>query len=875
MFRRPTKSEVSHDVRTFLAERTDQLIAQGLSPEEARAEALRRLGDSPEHTAARLHRDIDATRQRMHVRELLDSVRQDFRYTLRSLRRDAGFTTFAVSILALGLAASATVFSVTNALLLRDLPLPQAENLLWIANNVGEGVSGQTFQAGHVLDLAARSKTLASVAGYYAFTTAGDQRLTTREDSVRLNSMPVTEAFFTTLGVQLALGRNFNASESTWRGPAAAILSHELWAGRFAADPSIVGRVITLNDAAIIVVGVTPASFDFGSVFAPGTKADLFLPFPLTKETNSWGNTLAVVGRLAPGVTVDSVRSELKTLASSTMAEQANRNPFRPQVTLLSEHVTGAARPALLLLSGAVFVVMLILCANLSNLLLARATTRQREMAIRAALGAGRRRLLRQTLTESLVLSVCGGMPGLALAFMATQAIASMTAVDLPLLRDVRLDVTAVAFTSALALITGLVFGIVPAIRMRDAALQAALKDGGRGVLDGRRGRWTRRSLVVSEIALACVLLFGAGLLTRSFFKIMSVDLGFAPDHIASVRVDPPSDRLTSQEKFIAYVDDVLRLSKQVPGAKAVGLTDRLPFTGNRSWSVRAKGRVYTRATPPPEAFIRMISDGYVDAMGMRLVAGRDLTRQDRGKSEQVILVNESMARTLWPGEDAIGQMMITDHERRVVGVVADVRHVVLEESSGPEVFMPIRQTGDFSAVGLVMRTTMPPDAVGTSLKSALASVVSNLPANQVETMRRLVDKTVSPRRFVTMLLGGFAMFALTLALLGIYGVISYTVGQRRQEFGVRLALGASASRIQRGVIRETLQLAAVGVAIGTVASLLLGRTLGSLLFGVTGNDAVTLVAMLLTVAAVAVAGGYLPARRASRIDPATAFRTS
>ena len=875
MFRRPTKDELSREVRTFLAERTDQLIAQGMSAEDARAEALRRLGDSPEHTAARLHHDIDATRKRMHIREWFDSVRQDLHYTLRSLRRDAGFTTFAVAILALGLAASATVFSVTNTLLIRDLPFPQAGNLVWIRNNLGEGLSGQTFQAGHVPELAARSKTLASLAGYYAFTTPGDQRLTAGDDSVRLNSMPVTETFFPTLGIQLALGRNFSAAESAWKGPAATILSHELWAGRFSSDPTIIGRVITLSDLPITVVGVTPASFDFASVFAPGTKVDLFLPFPLARETTRWGNTLSLVARLAPGATLESARAELKVLAASMRKETPDLSPMAPRLSWLSEHVTGAARPALLLLSGAVFVVMLILCANLSNLLLARATTRQREMAIRAALGAGRRRLLRQTLTESLVLSACGAAPGLALAFASTQAISRMTAVDLPLLRDVHLDLTAVAFTTALALVSGLMFGIVPALRLRGQALQSALKDGGRGVVAGRMGRWTRRSLVVSEIALASVLLFGAGLLTRSFLKVMNVDLGFAPDHIASVRVDPPQDRLTSQDKFIAYVDDVLRLSKQVPGTSAVGLTDRLPFTGNRSWNVMAKGRVYTLASPPPSAFIRMISDGYVEAMGMRLVAGRDLTSQDRGKSEQVILINESMARALWPGEDAIGKMVITDHERRVVGVVADVRHVALEESSGPEVFMPFRQNADFSAVGLVLRTTMPPDTVGASIRSALSPVVPNLPANQVETMRRLVDKTVSPRRFVTMLLGGFAVFALTLALLGIYGVISYTVGQRRQEIGVRLALGATAARIQRGVIRETLQLAAVGVAIGTVASLLLARTLGSLLFGVTSTDAVTLVAMLLTVAAVAVVGGYLPARRASRIDPATAFRAS
>ncbi|HUR20393.1 MAG TPA: ABC transporter permease, partial [Vicinamibacterales bacterium] len=360
----------------------------------------------------------------MQICELLESVRQDFRYALRSLRRDAGFTTFAVAILALGLAATATVFSVTNTLLIRDLPFTEANQLVWIANNIGEGVSGQTTQAGHVVDLSSRSKTLMSVAGYSAFGSAGDQRMTTKTDSVRLTSMAVTGTFFPTLGVQLAMGRNFNESECAWHGPAATILTHELWAGRFSSDPSIVGRAITLNDITVTVIGVTPPSFDFGSVFAPGTTADLFLPFPLTKETNALGNMLALVGRLAPGASVQSASAELAMLAPSMMKEHPSRNDFSPRVTSLSNHVTGNARPALLLLSGAVFVVMLILCANLSNLLLARATTRQREMAIRAALGAGRRRLLRQTLTESLVLSACGVVPGLALAFVSTQAIA-------------------------------------------------------------------------------------------------------------------------------------------------------------------------------------------------------------------------------------------------------------------------------------------------------------------------------------------------------------------------------------------------------------------------------------------------------------------
>jgi ABC-type antimicrobial peptide transport system, permease component len=474
-----------------------------------------------------------------------ESVLQDLLYTFRTLRRDAGFTTFAILIVGLGIGASATVFSVVNTLLIRPLPFRDPGRLVWIANHDTSGLSGQTTQVGHLLDLRERNQSFTDLAAYFAFYGVGDSKLTGSGEPERLSGVPVSQNFFPLLGVEPELGRGFTDEECKWHGRRAVLLSHGLWERRFASDRGIVGRSLTLDGEPVNVVGVLPASFDFASVFAPGSHIDLYFPFPLSPETNRWGNTLAIIGRLKPGVTPGRAAAELRTLATHITAAHPERNNFEGRLTLLGEHVGGRMRPALVVLGCAVGVVMLIVCANLSNLLLARSATRQKEIAIRAALGAGRWRLIRQMLTESVVLSCCGGALGLLLATIGTRALAHLDAISIPLLRSVRLDTNALGFTLAMAVLAGLIFGLAPALQTPAIALHDALKDAGRGSSQGSNRSRIRSLLVISEIAFACVLLVGAGLLIRSFLRVLEVDIGFRPERAAALRVDPDGRRST------------------------------------------------------------------------------------------------------------------------------------------------------------------------------------------------------------------------------------------------------------------------------------------------------------------------------------------
>jgi putative ABC transport system permease protein len=802
-----------------------------------------------------------------------DSLIQDLRYAFRTLRRDAGFTTFAILIVGLGIGASATVFSVVNTLLLRPLPFRDPSRLVWIANHDTGGLSGATTQVGHLLDLRERSHSFSDLAAYFAFYGIGDNKLTGEGEPERLSGVPVSENFFPVLGIQPQIGRLFNADECKWKGPRAVLLAHGFWERRFSSDPAIVGRKLTLNDEPYAVIGVLPAWFDFAAVFAPGSHFDLYFPFPLTPETNRWGNTMAIIGRLKPGVTTAAAQSELTAVGQHIVQEHPERNDFEGYVSPLAEHVSGRVRPALLVLSCAVGVVMLIVCANLSNLLLARTTTRQKEIAIRTALGAGRRRLIRQMLTESLLLSSSGAALGVLLAVAGTRGLAHLDAVSIPLLPDVRTDSTVLLFALAMAVLTGLVFGLVPALQMRETALHDALKDTGRGSTEGKARSWSRDSLVVVEIAFACVLLVGAGLLIRSFLRVLDVDMGFHPERAAALRVDPDS-RYRTQAQQNSYFDEVLRRARDVRGVDAAGLSDALPLGRNRSWGAPAKGHTYAKGQFP-DAFVRVVSDGYIHAMGIPLRSGRDLSERDTPTSEPVILVNETMARRLWPGEDAVGKIMTACGDRRVVGVVGDVRHLALEQAAGNEMYLPIRQCRDFASVDLVVRTTSPPAELAAGVRAALKPIEPNLPANDFRPLQQIVDKAVSPRRFVVLLLGSFAFFALILASLGIYAVISYSVSQRTQELGIRMALGASAGDLQRRIIGQTLGLAAAGMLFGSAASWALSRTFSGLLFGVTASDPATFIGMLAVLTAVSAVAGYLPARRASHIDPMLALRAN
>jgi len=803
----------------------------------------------------------------------VEGMVQDLRYAVRTMRRDAGFTAFADLIAGLGIAASTTVFSVVNAVLIRPLPFRDPGCLVWVANHDASGLSGQTTQVGHLLGLRERNQSFSDLAAYFAFYGVGDNLLSGNGEPERLSGVPVSDNFFDVLGVKPQIGRLFRPEECKWNGPKAVLLGHGLWVRRFGSDSSIVGQSLTINNEPVTVAGVLPASFDFAPVFAPGSQIDLYFPFPLSNETNRWGNTLAIIGRLKPGVGLERAQAELKVVAAQLTREHPEWNDFEGKITPLAEHVSGRLRPALTVLSCAVGVVMLIVCANLSNLLLARAAVRQKEIAIRTALGAGRRRLMRQMLTEGLLLSVCGAVLGMALSALSTHFLSRLDAMSIPLLRNVKTGSAALGFSLLAAVLSGVIFGLAPALPAQGLAVHDALKDSSRGSTAGRSRNWIRSALVISEIAFASVLLVGAGLLVRSLVRLLDVNLGFRPEHAAAIRVDPDS-RYATEVRRNAYFDEVLRRARNVPGIEAAGLTDALPLGRNRSWGAGAKGHVYPKGQYP-SAFVRVVSDGYIGSMGIPLRSGRDLEERDAPGGDPVMLINETMARTLFPGEEPLGKIIRACGERKVVGVVGDVRHLALEQGSGMEMYLPIRQCSDFASVDLVVRTRLPPAEMAGAVRAALRPVAPNVPGKDFRALQQLVDKAVSPRRFVVWLLGGFAAFALVLASLGIYGVVSYSVSQRTQEIGIRMALGASAGNVQGGILVRTLGLAVIGISAGLMASWALGRALGGLLYGVTAGDPATFAMMPAVLGVVALAAGYLPARRASRIDPSIALRAS
>ncbi len=844
---------------------TQELAAQGMSEPDARAAAHRKFGNMTQKS--------EEARSTWIARWMSDLM-QDLRHSVRGMRRDAGSTAFAILIAGLGIGASCTVFSVVNALLLRPLPFQDPARLVWISN--GENYA---TQAEHYSDLLALNRSFSDLAGWLGYYSVGDKELTGTGEPERITSVPVTGNFFALLGVEPAIGRYFTTEEcqGKYSAPPAMLLSYRFWRRRFASDPNVVGRKLTLNNRPVTVAGVLPASFDFGGIFAPGTAVDIFVPWPLTDQSKPHGNTMKVIGRLKPGVTVQSAQAELTVLAKQLESQHPERNSMVPRLVPLAQQVSGGARPALFVLACAVGVVMLLVCANLSNLQLARSGARQKEMAMRAALGAGRSRLLRQMLTESVALACCGAVLGLALAVAGTRELAHLHAFNLPLLESVRIDGSALLFTLLAAIVSGVLFGLLPALRVTALSLREGMQDGGRGSSGGRRHAGftnvLRDGLVVSELAFACILLVGAGLLIRSFLRVLDVNPGFQPERAAALRIDP-SFRIADFAQQNSFIDDVLNRARSVPGIVAAGITDVLPLRDDRSWGVSGKGQIYEKGHQP-EAFIRVVSDGYFEAAGIPLRWGRAFTTRDRASGERVVVVNEALARTLWPGQDPLTQIIVADGERIVIGVVADVRHEVLEKTGGPEIYLPMRQTADYAAMQLVVRTALPPDSLAAGIRAALRPIDPNLPVRDFVTFQDLVDRALSPRRFLVLLMAGFAAFALILASLGIYAVISFSVSQRVQEIGIRMALGASATDVQRSIVFRTLGLAGLGLALGMAGSRILSSTLGSLLYGITTGDPMTFLEVGTLMISVAAIAGYIPAWKASRIDPMVALRSN
>ena len=796
----------------------------------------------------------------------------DLRFALRQLAKSPGFTVVAVLTLALGIGACTAMFSIVNAVLLKPLPFREPDRLVWIENLFGGGLSGRTTRVDVFNGWREQNKSFESLAAYFAFFDYSRQTMVGSGEPERLRSVGVSDNSLPTLGVRPLLGRNFTAEECAWNGPHAVILSHAFWQRRFAGDPAIVGRSITLNDSPTTIVGVLPRSFDFDAIFSPGAEVELITAFPLTPETARWGNTLFGIGRLRPGITVEQAQAELTVISERLHATSLKDiGTFGAIARPLGDALRGRFRSAFFVLAGAVACVLAIACVNLSNLLLARVNVRRQEFAVRVALGARRRHLVQQALTESLLLAFAGALVGVPLAIWATRALAQLQTFGVPLLQDASVDPTALAVTIAVTTLAGIACGVLPAVHVSGGQGSANLHDATHQRTGGRSSALARNALVVTEVALACMLLVGAGLLFRSFSALLQVELGFQPQHAMAWRVDPPRP-FASVAEAAGYLDGAVRRVAALPGVEAVGLSDTLPLGRNRTWGAGAKDVEY----PPgkyPIAYPRIVDHAYLQAMQIPLHAGRYFDeRDDALKADNVVIVNDNLARRLWPDRDPIGQMLAQNGGSRVIGVVGNVRHGSLEEAGGNEMYFDFHR-GGWNAMEMVVRSTRPPESLVPEVRAALAAYDPTLPNAEFYPLERLVDNAVAPRRLITRLLGFFSTLALTLAALGLYGVIAYSVVQRTQEIGIRMALGAQRSDVLQLILRGGLRLVALGVAIGLAGALALTRVLESQLFGVTAHDPLAFAANAALLVAVAAAACVLPALRATRVNPMTALR--
>jgi len=870
LFRRERlDADLDAEIASHLDAAIEDNLRLGMTPDEARRRALVRFG-----TVA------SAVEQHREARGLptLDLLRQDLRYTLRTLRRDPAFATIVVLVLALGIGANVSVFSVVNTILLRPLPFRDPDQLVWFAANRGKGgLSDQTYTVAAFEEFSRHNRSFRDVTSYQTFFNSVQYKLTGRDDPVPLAGVQVAENFFPMLGVNPSLGRLFTPEECRKGGRAAALLSYQFWQRQFGGDPSIVGQTLTINaDPAditgpVTVIGVLPATFDFGAVFSPGMQVDFFVPAYMD-FWRTWGNTVAVLGRLKPGVSVGQAQAETDLLFPQLKA--ANRDWFwdyPSTVSILRDHVSGKLRRTLYVLWCAVGLMLLIVCINVSNLMLARALSRGKEFAMRTALGAGRARLARQLLTESLVLTGAGAVLGLVFAWAVTFYIARQNQIALPLLSTARLDGAALAWSLLIAAAAGTLFGLAPAFRISSGNLQNALKDSGPGMSHGKGHQRLRSVLVISELALACVLLVGAGLLLRSFLRVLDVDLGFQPAHVAAIKIELTDGG--KLERRGPLLQQILQRVRAIPGIEAAGLTDMLPLDRNRSWGLVAKENVNDKA--PHSAFVYIVSPGYLEAMGMRLLQGRDLSWHDGPNTQVAVVINEAAARREWPGGDPIGRPALGPgrDEARIVGVISDVRESSLEERASVQMYLPMMQFQPEGAE-LVVRTRLPISTIEPAVMSALRSLNPAQPRTEFRPIQQIVDHAVSPRRFLVLLVASFAIFGVILASLGIYGVISYSVSRQSQEIGIRMALGASAARVQLVVLFDTLRLALIGILIGGAASLAAARAIASLLFGAGPTDPLVFTGMMFLLIAVALLAGHIPARRASRIDPMAVLRS-
>ena len=803
----------------------------------------------------------------------MDTLFQDLRYAVRTLLKNRSFTAVAVLALALGIGANTAIFSVVNAVLLRPLPYDEPDRLVLIeTNNPQQKIKQAPTSLPDFLDWSEQQSAFQQIAAFSRWSTV----LTGGGEPERLSTGFVSGGLFSTLGVKPIHGRTFSDGEDLPGAETVLVVSSGLWKRRFGSDPGLVGQTITLDGKSGTVIGIVPDLFNdlVG-------KVDVWLP--LVRDTNEWprdSRGLRVVGRLKPGVSLKQADTDISGIAARLQEQYPKENAgWGADVVSLHGSIVGDVRAPLLILLGAVGFVLLIACANVANLLLARAATRQKEVAIRTALGASRPRIIRQLLTESTLLALVGGAFGVLLAVWGIRLLIAISPDDIPRVNEINLDGRVLIFAVVVSLLTGLVFGIAPAFQASKLNLNESLKEGGRGSSEGFRRNRIRSLLVVSELALALVLLIGAGLLIKSFIRLQSVSPGFNPENVLTVGLSLPNGKYRARQSRVAFFDQLMSRLESLPGAQSAALTLNLPLSGGgvSSWhGVVLEGHpIIPEETTQTEN--RIISPSYFRTMGIPLLKGREFTPQDnRQDAPPVVAVSDTVAKRLWPDEDPIGKQLRFGNDepfaREVVGVVGDIKRFGLDSSDDFATYVPYAQQ-PWTNMLIVARATSDPTSLAVAIKGAVQEVDKDQPIHNITTLEKVVANSTSQRRFNLLLLGVFASVALILAAVGIYGVMSYSVTQRTHEIGIRMALGATPTDVLRLIVGQGLTLALIGVSIGIGAAFAVTQVLESLLYGVSATDPMTFAGTALLLGAVALAASFIPARRATKVDPMVALR--
>ncbi len=811
----------------------------------------------------------------LQPKRLEDEMFQDLRFGARMLLKHKGFTTIAILTLALGIGANTAIFSVVNGVLLRPLAYHDPDRLVWLGHTGAKSNRKAAISPPTFADYRNQCQSFENLTALFAYNSTFN--LMRNGEPERLQGRRVSANFFATLGVAPMLGRGFLAEEDAPGRNRVVVLSRVLWQRRFGADQNIVGKALRLNGQDFTVIGVMPDSFRW--------EADeLWSPLALSPANftpdNRGNEFLQVIARIKPQAALQQGQDEVAGIAAQIVRQNPEIYPassgFAAQVKPLREQVVGDVRLMLLTLLGAVGFVLLIACANVANLLLARASARRKEIVIRAALGASRFRLIRQMLTESLVLATLSGLGGLLLARLGIYLLLTLNPANLPRLQEITVDARALLFLLGASVVAVLLCGLAPALQASKTDLQERLKEGGRGAGAGRQR--ALGLLVVAEVAMSLLLLAGAGLMIRSFLRLTQVDPGFAPDHVLTMRVELPAPKYPEPLKRLAFFQQTLERIRALPGVVSAGAVGELPLGGGvRSATFAIEGRQTGPNEALPHSDIRTITPGYFQTMKIPLLKGRDFTEQDNARGALVAMIDETLARLYWPGEDPIGKRLDLQFADKpiwmeIVGVVGRIKHKGLDAEYKGQIFYPLAQGGN-SGMHLVARTTSDPLNMVSAARGAIRAVDPEQPVYRVMTMELVVADAVAQPRLTMVLLGVFAALALALAAVGIYGALSYAVTQRTHEIGVRMAIGARGGDVLLMVVRQGMRLTGAGVALGLIASFALTRLMKGLLFGVNATDPVTFAAIALLLSGVALAACHLPARRATKVDPLSALR--